>query len=180
MTKSIETNFGEMQLDKGNVRKDVKLFAWDAIRDCSPDDCPVSSKCKYIKRGKCAVLSLYLKALYEAILSNYKTLDSVSLFKVGMQIVPLYLQLAKMQLLEMSLTSPVYVSDKGTVMSHPVYREIRDTMKTITIMWKDLDLTFTFLGKPEVDLDSDKSTAGDPNFYDNIVNSGKSQKGVIR
>jgi hypothetical protein len=177
---NVKLNLGEMQLDKGNVRKDVKLFAWDAIRECSPSTCPVSSVCTYIKKGKCAVLVQYLRALYDSVLSNYKTLDDVSLFKVGMQIVPLYLQLAKMQLLEMSLDSPIYTTDKGANLAHPVYREIRETLKTIHLMWKDLDLSFSFANRPDPDGSSDKATSGDPNFYENIVGSGKSQKGIIR
>ena len=180
MSENVKSNFGDMQLDKGNVRKDVRLFAWDAIRSCSPSECPVSSVCTYIKRGKCAVLVQYLKALYDSVLSNYKTLDDVSLFKVGMQIVPLYLQLAKMQMVEMSLDSPVYHTEKGAVLAHPIYREIRETLKTIHLMWKDLDLSFSFLGKPDPESGSDKGTHGDPNFYENIIGSGKSQKGVIR
>jgi hypothetical protein len=177
---------GDLTLEKGIVRKDVSMFAWDGVQMCDPDICAVVDRCGYIKRGKCAVQMKYLEALYNAILGTYKYMDDVMLFKIGMQIIPLYVQLVKMQMLELSLTSPIYTTDKGAVLPHPVYKEIRETLKTIYTMWKDLDLSFTFNAKPEFKRPSSSETGsgddvnGDPNYYKRMTSDNGSMKGVIR
>jgi hypothetical protein len=169
---------GVLNLDKGHIRKDVRLFAWDTIQDCNPEFCPASHLCTYLKQGKCAVLVQYIKVLYKSILSNYSNLDDVSLFKIGMQIIPLYLTLGKLQLFEMGLRSPLQMNDKGLSVSHPIYREIRETMKTISAMWKDLELSFETLRKPSPTAGDDLN--GDPSYYESMISNNAPQKGVIR
>lgn len=195
-------SIGSLKLDKGLVRKDVRMFAWDGIPECSgglfdvnaegfnPDTvCPANNMCSYVKRGKCAVAVKYLESLYSSILGSYSYLDEAMLWKVGMQIIPLYVQLVKLQIVEIALISPIYTSDKGTILMHPIYKEIRETMKTIHIMWKDLDLAFNFKKKPELNPDGEGDEAakkklyeqGDPQFYKKLISTdGSSQKGVIR
>jgi len=168
-------NIGDMLLEKGLIRKNVRMFAWDVIPECEAENCQVYHLCKYIKQGRCAVMVQYLKALYDCILGNYKNLDDVSLFKIGMQLIPLYVQLAKMQLVEMSVPSPIYETDKGAIVSHPIYREIRETLKTINMMWKDLEITIPFSDKPSLD-----DMSGNPDYYENMSKNNKPQKGVIR
>lgn len=192
---------GSLTLEKGTIRKDVKMFAWDGIQECNggPVDvgdemammnrCPVADICTYIKKGKCAVQVKYLESLYSSILGTYTYLDEPMLFKIGMQIIPLYLQLVKLQIVELSLRHPTYTSDKGTIMVHPIFKEIRETLKTIHIMWKDLDLSFTFGQKPGIyDGEDPKAIEtgaknyehGDPSFYKKLIANNESQKGVIR
>ena len=174
---------GALHLDKGLVRKDVSMFAWDGVQTCDPTTCIVVDQCSYIKRGKCAVQMKYLEALYNAILGTYKYMDDVMLFKIGMQIIPLYVQLVKMQMLELSLTSPIYTSEKGNILPHPVYKEIRETLKTIYTMWKDLDLSFTFNAKPGLGPKSSEfgdDVNGDPNYYKKMTSDSGSMKGIVR
>ena len=192
---------GSLTLDKGTIRKDVKMYAWDGIQECNGgivdtedemammNRCPVADICTYIKRGKCAVQVKYLESLYSSILGTYTYLDEPMLFKIGMQVIPLYLQLVKLQIVELSLRSPTYTSDKGTIMIHPIFKEIRETMKTIHIMWKDLDLSFTFGKKPGlrdgedprvIEANQKDYERGDPNFYKRLTEGNESQKGVIR
>jgi hypothetical protein len=123
----------------------------------------------------------YLESLYTSVLGTYHYLDEAMLFKIGMQIIPLYVQLVKLQIVELSLTSPTYVSYKGTVMVHPIYKEIRETLKTIHIMWKDLDLSFNFQKKPGLEPDGKEDyITGDPTFYKKLIDGNESQKGIIR
>ena len=192
---------GSLNLEKGTIRKDVKMFAWDGIQECNgglvdiDDDqammnrCPVADICTYVKRGKCAVQVKYLESLYSSILGTYTYLDEPMLFKIGMQVIPLYLQLVKLQIVELALRHPTYISDKGTIMIHPIFKEIRETLKTIHIMWKDLDLSFTFGQKPGIRNGVDPKTIeagakdyehGDPSFYKRLTAGNESQKGVIR
>jgi len=176
-------SIGDLSIAKGEIRDGVILYAWDSVPDCSVSDCIVFDKCKYIKQGRCAVQLHYLQALYGAILGTYSTLDDAMLFKIGMQIVPLYAHLIKLQMVELSLDSPIEHTDKGTPYVHPVYKEIRETMKTIFVMWKDLDVTFSYSFKPA--LKPGEETAvdferGDPTYYKRITEDNKSMKGVVR
>jgi hypothetical protein len=184
---------GSLTLEKGLIRRDVKMFAWDGIQDCTggvfevdlnnpnpPVVCPVNHLCTYIKRGKCAVQVKYLESLYSSVLGTYSYLDEAMLFKIGMQIIPLYVQLVKLQIVELSLHSPVYTSEKGAILVHPIYKEIRETMKTIHVMWKDLDLAFNFNKKPKLEDEEKEFERSDPAFYKKLIGDNTSQKGVIR
>jgi hypothetical protein len=178
---------GDLNLEKGMVRSGVTMFAWDGVQECNPTTCPATEICGYIHRGKCAVQMNYLRALYGAILGTYKYLDDVVLFKIGMQIIPLYVMLVKMQITELSLDSPIYNTDKGAILPHPIYKEIRETLKAIHVMWKDLDITFEFGQKPnfrqktgDAPTETGDPERGDPTYYKKLVEESKSQKGVIR
>jgi hypothetical protein len=179
-------NVGDLALSKGEIRDGVSLHAWDSVQECNPDTCPVIDKCNYLHVGKCKVQLKYLETLYTAIDKSYKYLDEAMLFKVGMQIVPLYTQLMKLQIVELALPNPMIYSAKGQLMVHPVYKEIRDTLKTIAVMWKDLHLSFEFSGKPNPSAGSSSSgevrdfEKGDPTYYKKISAMGESRKGVVR
>lgn len=180
-TKSLK--IGDLSLNKGIIRKNISMFAWDGVQQCEPEICPVTHMCKYSKEGKCSVQLNYLRALYKAILGNYSYLDEMMLFKIGMQIIPLYVQLVKMQMLELSLDRPIYETDKGAVLPHPIYKEIRETLKAIHVMWKDLDLSFSFNKKPSMGKEKDGGDIehGDPNYYKKISSEDVGdQKGVVR
>lgn len=192
-------NRGELRLDKGLARKDTNMYAWDSIPMCNPTTCPVAEQCNYLTPGKapgkCSVQVAYLDALYECIFTSYPYLDNVALFKIGMQVVPLYLHLAKMQLFEMSLgeaTDPmVFHTEKGEPKIHPIYKEIRETMKAIHVMWQDLDLTLAFNGKAnpkgegtgapgEVTKTAGDPVKGNPGFYDQLTKADAPKRGIIR
>lgn len=176
---------GEMHLEKGQIRENIAMNAWDGIKDCDVGRCPIVDMCTYIKRGKCAVQMKYLDTLYNAILGTYRHIDEMCLFKIGMQIVPLYVQLVKLQMVELSLDSPMMANEAGNISVHPVYKEIRSTLTTIYGAWKDLNLSFNFSGKiqpnrsgnPILVGDTEK---GDPNYYKSITDQNVSRKGVIR
>jgi len=183
---------GNLSLDKGEIRPNKKLFAWDGVNICNPDICPVADKCRYPQQGKCSVQVQYLDQLYTALQKSYKYVEDVILFKIGMHVVPLYVQLMKLQMIELSLETPVVVNDKGTHSIHPVFREIRDTLKTIAVMWKDLQITFEFNGNPDLSGDSSDGSdspsthskkdfeKGDPTYYKKIAQIGPSRKGIVR
>lgn len=182
-----ETKIGNLELDKGIVRKGVSLYAWDGIRECTNLECPVVDQCKYVHCGKCAVQVEYIQTLYNTILNTYSYLDETMLFKIGMEIVPLYVHLIRLQIIELSLNTPIVFSEKGNIGIHPVYREIRETMKAIGSMWKNLEISFEFGEK--LKLSGKKKSGngnapdfekGDPEFYKRISSEGTSRKGVIR
>lgn len=181
-----ETKIGNLELDKGLVRKDISMYAWDGIRECTNLDCPVVNQCKYLHRGKCAVQVQYITALYNAILGTYSYLDESLLFKIGTEIVPLYVHLIRLQIVELSLATPVLQGMSVSI--HPVYKEIRATLTTINMMWKALDVSFEFGEKVRLMKADGKTNIvkkksiehGDPEFYQRISQEGSSRKGVIR
>lgn len=183
------SKIGDFNLEKGALRENVQMFAWDGIRECS-EDCPMYDDCSYPHKGKCAVQMQYVGALYKAILGTYKWLDEAMLFKIGMEVIPLYVHLSKLQITELSLTTPVVESKKG-VGIHPVYKEIRETLKTIQMLWKGMDLAFSFAEKSKLkgimngvsENTKDKEPdyeKGDPDFHKKLSEKGPSRKGVIR
>ncbi len=176
------TNIGNLELEKGVIREGHKLFAWDAVQDCSASVCHVASRCNYLKRGKCGLQVTYLKTLTDTICTTYKYLDDIQYFKIGMQIIPLYSHLLRLKLLEMSLTDVVYTTSKGIKLIHPVYKEIRQTLLTIHLMWKDLEI---HPGVPEIpdptspDNDS-RLRDGDPTYYTKLTETNVIKRRKIR
>ena len=102
-----------MHIRKGN-EDDNPVVAWSAIADCLRHRCRIEEQCHYQKTGKA--------------------------WRVGMHLIPMYKTLCKLYMDELAVTHPTYESDKGTRHSHPVYKEIRDTLKMIMMIWKDIGL----------------------------------------
>jgi hypothetical protein len=139
--KGMDLTKATFEFNKGEIRKGIELFAWDGIQDCANEECIVFNKCQYLKRGKCAVHVSYIKQLTDTICISYKYLDEMQYFKIGMQIIPLYSHLLRLKLLEMSIQSITFENNKGIKFIHPVYKEIRQTLIAIHMMWKDLEMT---------------------------------------
>jgi hypothetical protein len=194
------SKIGNLELVKGTLRKDMPLFVWDAIRECTNIQCPVVGKCKYIHRGKCAVQVQYVESLYHAIFNTYSYLDEAMAFKIGVEIIPLYVQLVRLQIIELSVDNLVISTGKGSAI-HPVLREIRDTLRCISSAWKSLDIAFEFgekirlrkekpkeIPKPEAEENKEPEVVkplvdfvnGDRSFYQKISKEGPSREGVIR
>lgn len=177
-------NVGTLNLEKGIIRKGQTLFAWDGIQDCSMEKCVVYNKCNNaLHKGKCAVHVNYIRTLYDIIISTYKYLNEMQYFKIGIHIVPLYSHLFRLKLLEMSITDVVYVNNKGVKFIHPVYKEIRQTLSTIHLMWKDLEVNIGIpsIPNPGESLPMEDSIInGDPNYYDSLTKRGTSIKKRIR
>lgn len=183
MAKELKLSVGSLSLKKGEVRKGITLYAWDTVPDCSLEQCVMFTRCQLPKDSKCPVLLDYLRVLYKSIFTTYPYMDETMLFKLGMQIIPLYVHLAKLQIVEMSLGSPMMEDEKGKPYVHPVYGEIRKTLQTTHMMWKDLHMTFEFpfKAKNPKDIEMGKDDGrGDPGYYKSIAADNKSMKGVVR
>ncbi len=181
------TNIGNLDLEKGFIREGHKLFAWDAVQECQKENCVVASRCNYLRVGKCGLQVSYLKTLTDTICSTYKYLDDIQYFKIGMQIIPLYSHLLRLKLLEMSITDIVYTNAKGIKFIHPVYKEIRQTLSTIHLMWKDLEINPGIPSIPnpssseeETMLEDTRLLNGDPTYYQKLTESNSSKRRKIR
>ena len=184
--KLIRRNIGSQSLRKGQVRDGIQIVAWDSIQDCVPDRCPIGHECEYASKshsangggGKCALQTEYVSSFIAIVLRTYKYLDEADMFKVGMHLVPLYSQLCRQKLVERSLGDIMQVDNRGNSRVHPIYREIRDTLRTISSLWKDMGVTGTIL--PEVPEYKAREGFGDPSHYARLVAGAENKRNVVR
>jgi hypothetical protein len=162
-------NIGSANLNKGEIREGMVLKGWDSVSDCTDSDCLLVSKCNYVHKGKCGVQVAYIKNFCDTIFNTYKYLDSNCLFKVGMHLMPLYSHLCKLKIVEASISDPINTTAKGLIQVHPIYKEIRETLKAILMVSRDMDL-FAHGVIPDIDIDLDDSddVHGSRNHYKKI------------
>ena len=162
-------NIGSTNLNKGEIRDGKSLKGWDSVSDCTGEDCGLKNKCKYIHKGKCSVQMAYMKNFCDTIFTAYKYMNEYALFKVGMHLMPLYSHLCKLKMVEASISDPVNMTAKGLVQIHPIYKEIRETLKSILMVSRDLHLFINgTIIDPEFTLDDHDDVNGSRNHYKKI------------
>ena len=127
-------------------RTPKKVAAWDAVQVCPQnDDCPLHLDCPYLPAiiqsasvKKCAIQQHYLSYVFDNLVTNnIKELDQNQLDQIGFLLMPLYGHLIKFKMLEYALnikTGTVSMNKLNTPILHPIYREIRETIKLISSM----------------------------------------------
>ena len=126
---------------KGVTDDGLQLVIWDYVERCRNKKCPISDKCTYGRTGKCMVQVKYLNAVFAPLQEIIETVgDPIMMQMIGLHLVPLYHQLVKMKMVEMTVKDPVLDDAKGGKRTHPVYKEMRDIMKSIMMHWKDSGL----------------------------------------
>jgi hypothetical protein len=129
---------------KGYYRGSIKMVAWSAVHLCQKRRCPAYDACKFQKSGRCALMMSYLGAFSEMIHAEFGE-EIVKrgerfLYQIGMHLIPLYRILCKLKIAEFGVVSPTFTTDKGVIKPHPIFREIRDTIRAISMMWERLGL----------------------------------------
>ena len=127
-------NLGSLDIDKGNSEgQDIVLF--DAITNCVMKDCPIYSDCpcKKDKNKVCTIREKYLNHCLKTLNGVPNKLDDLATMKIGFSLIPMYSQLINFKILAHSLPSVM----EGRKI-HPVYREIRECIKIILTLLKDL------------------------------------------
>jgi hypothetical protein len=174
-------NISSDSFEKGLVREGKTLIAWDAIQECY-ESCPIHQdcKCKPAKeKSKCIVQVQYLTSLTDMIFRTYRYLNDDVLYKIGMHIVPLYSMLCRQKIVEKSVVNITYEDNKGVTRVHPIYKEIRETMRMILDSWKSIGV----LEMPNPNLPNAanmKQGFGDPNHYANISRNENNKEGIVR
>ena len=143
--KSVPNTFrlkqGELSPLKGTFHGEFSLYAWDAVDDCLQAQCPIVAMCDYEKKGKCTVQNQYVRSVTRMIFANYASkLDEPTFYEIGMHIVPLYKQLCKLLIYEMSVENVVRTTNQGGRQVNPIYKEIRATIQLLHKMWRELGL----------------------------------------
>ena len=118
------------------------FVVWDYIHACEPSTCELAKHdiCNYDKEGLCGVEEWYVNAIF-AVLAGFAERSGDVLVKqwLGFHVMPLYHQLVKLKKLEWAVSAVgrmEFQTKMGDWKIHPVYREIRDTIRAITMEWK--------------------------------------------
>jgi hypothetical protein len=135
--------YGMMKVNRRKYKEDT-FPVWTAVQDCEMEDCISAHVCPYFseeRERKCVVMMKYLKQVEKMILDNLAPdMDDFDLFRVGMQVIPLYKQLARFKIIEMSITSQNIpeMTKSGTTKINSLFKEIREVIKTIDSTWREL------------------------------------------
>lgn len=174
-----ELNIANDSLNKGLVRDNKSLIAWDCVVSCDFEQCPIANTCVYKKNegDKCKLQVEYLQAFTNMIFSTYRYLNDDMLYKVGMQLIPLYSMLCRQKIVEKSVGQLAYFDAKGIVRIHPIYKEIRETMKVIAVISKEIG--FTEILNPDLPRVG-REGFGDINHYEEISKNADNKRNVIR
>ena len=142
LTQQYEQKFGTLSSRRGMDEGKKNLFSWEPIPDCTDELCPLREKCSYVSRGvKCHVVAGIVKSAVLNILNNYGTqLNNALRNRIGLHLMPLYVMYAKQCVYEASLSTPNFNDNKGNPKIDPVYKEMRETIRTIDLQWKTLGL----------------------------------------
>lgn len=148
------------------------MMMWDVAMDCLKEDCPFHNKCSFVKKGteKCTAQVEYVNIVYMAMMDRFDVakITDEQIIKIGMQIIPLYTQLFKMKMIEYGLDYRGVVNEGkgGSLSIHPVYKEIRELMKTINSVWKSVgNENIRINRKGSKDISKDVDGYGDTAFY---------------
>jgi len=139
-----KNNFGSIALTKGSIsvgKERLQLVVWDAVEDCKGERCVIEEKCHYQKTGRCTLQFKYVSNIIQGLVEEMETVGAITpsiMNTIGLHIVPLYGHLVKFKILELGLDSPSYFTEKGGIKIHPVYKEIRETLRSITIATRSL------------------------------------------
>ncbi|MFW6047238.1 MAG: hypothetical protein ACOCP4_05580 [Candidatus Woesearchaeota archaeon] len=149
--------------------KSIPVVIWNACHDCIGDRCPIHHRCEFCGQDdKCMVMYHYLDNVFSAALNIVgDRISEKEMHRIGLHLVPLYTQLVKFKITELGVESPTYVTDKGAIKMHPIYREIRSTIKMIDDMWASLGVrNIKGTKKEPKDIED---LIGDTSYYDDMV-----------
>ena len=181
--QSYMTSFGKLHITRGTgiilddddkVIGQIKLYAWDVLPRCRQAECTCSDICVYFnsesnkERERCMVIGSYLKKVTDVILGNLgESITEVQLFRVGTNLIPLYRNFARMKLEEAGLDSPLVTSKMGNQIPNPIYKDIRESVKMIDMLWKSIGLQTMDekFNLPQPDL---SPSEGDYSYYDTL------------
>lgn len=151
----VQNRLGDVRLEKGrwgNKEDSIYILAWDFAEDCTGIKCPLYEKCEYIqiqksvpceRTSKCALQQKYLKSVMKAVVEKMKKNKATeeTVIKLGYHLIPLYAQLFKFKMWE-TYNKEIIIYSQGSPKVHPVYKEMREIIKTLTSVWKDIGSVF--------------------------------------
>lgn len=157
-------NIGDIMFikQKGDETR-PELALWDYVRQCS-GDCPIRHICPATSE-LCTPEKEYLQHVIRLIFEyeDKKMIDRHGLHVFGTAILPMYQQLFLFKIEAMGLSSPVL---EGKFISiHPIYKEIRATIKMITSLWGTIGIKSAAVPDPAV-TPAGKAAPADVDYYE--------------
>lgn len=165
------------------------MYMWDVVMDCMHHDCPLHHRCPYFRRikkiknlDKCKVQMEYINIVYKALMDRFDCakITNEQVMRIGMQVLPLYTQLFKMKMIEFNvgMDDVVSKSGKGGKSIHPIYKEIRELIKTINTVWKSVGSENVKPNKKKSkEVEKDVEGFGDSAFYEMMMEGKEFENG---
>jgi hypothetical protein len=128
---------------KGETHNNLLYIAVDAVQQCQEEGCPVFSMCPYEKDRavRCAVEMKYIEAVIKSITDMIRTdTNQLVLNKITLHLLPLFQQLVRFQIEAYAVRRTVYTTVQGQYKVHPIFKEIRETIKAIEGTQKSLGI----------------------------------------
>ena len=104
---------------------------------CTKSECPIYNKCPY----NCKTKTESIKCQFEVQIINQIYVDYMKgigdmmtqgqMDVFGLTIMPLYIHLVRFQKWQTNITNMIYSDSKGVKRPHPVFKEIRETIKLL-------------------------------------------------
>lgn len=126
---------------KGKTKLGHRMIALDAVRECVGEECPVYDQCPYTKNGKCTVERGYLEAVMNSLYEMVgRDMNQELLNKITLHLLPLFHQLVRFQIFAYSVSEVCYTTARGLLKMHPVFKEIRETIRAIEATQKSMGI----------------------------------------
>jgi hypothetical protein len=122
----------------------LPFLIWESVDLCNRETCPATATCQAYAQadkyqGKCPIQHKYVRSVADIVFSSISAKASpLTLLEIGMHIIPLYNQLAKLKIIEASLGGNLMITTPKGPMLHPVAREIRACIMTINAITKEV------------------------------------------
>jgi hypothetical protein len=106
------------------------------VREVCSDSCPAFEVCTSRTPDRdCPIVVSYLDNVFRMVRNRFVSGSKEDISRVGLHLIPLYKTLIKLKILESVVGSPI-VCGKEKVSIHPVYKEIRETIRAIEQVWR--------------------------------------------
>ena len=159
---------GKMDIYK-STKNGMVNYAWDVVQKCQGVDCPAAEVCPQIENlttdDDCKIMKNYMRSvslvMYEA---QSKNITAAQRYQIGMHIIPLYKTLCKMKIAELGIANVTQMTSRGTLQIHPIYKEMREIIKVIDVVWKSIGVSKGGLGNLKPDFAPKGGDVG--NYYD--------------
>ena len=142
---------GRISISRGSHPDYGHLILWDNIPDCTGTACPAYAPCHWASKdvpgSKCYAVQNYLRTVTDKIYHSVGAeLTEIQKTRIGLELIPLYRTLIRLKLEEIGVQRVTYTTPKGMLAVHPIFKEIRETVKLI-------EATMSSIGVHDLDID---------------------------
>jgi len=151
-----------------------QIIILSLFKQCQVDACPIHEYCDHSQYGYCGFEKEYIENMlgpYIAVLDKNPNPYYIMVF--GQQIVPLYLDLARLMIVERGLKKTETSDHKGNKKIHPVYSQKSNLMMAINQIMKTSGFLRFMESNNSLGLKSGGSSGeeGDRNLHDILMDS---------